>query len=202
MKMEIDIYTLAHEIKNPLAVANGYLEMSNSNSFSKYKDLIMENINETLNLLNDYLEYNRLVINNELMDIMLLIEEVINNYKNLYNIDIKIISAYDELFIKADYYKLKQAFNNIIKNSIEAKASEIKIFIKEIDQHLVINILDNGNGINSFNDLNNGISSKVNGHGIGVMITKKIIKNHHGTIEYYNNDDKGCNVKINLPINI
>ena len=200
--MEIDIYTLAHEIKNPLAVANGYLEMSNSSSFSKYKDLIMENINESLNLLNDYLEYNRLVINNELMDIMLLIEEVINNYKNLYNIDIKIISAYDELFIKADYYKLKQAFNNIIKNSIEAKASEIKIFIKEIDQHLVINILDNGNGINSFNDLNNGISSKVNGHGIGVMITKKIIKNHHGTIEYYNNDDKGCNVKINLPINI
>ena len=200
--MDIDVYALAHEVKNPLTVVKGYLEMDKSSNFSKYKTRIMANIEEALEVLDDCLEYNKIIINKEVMDTIFLLEEVLDNYKNLYDINLELISVYDELFIKADYNRLKQVFNNIIKNSIEAKSKNIKIYVKVIEHNIVINIWDDGNGINSFSDLENNISSKVYGHGIGTMIIKKIIKYHKGRIIYNNNDDKGCNVTINLPINM
>ena len=51
--MELDIYTLAHEIKNPLSIAKGYLEMSNEGNFRKYKQLIDDNIREALDILDN-----------------------------------------------------------------------------------------------------------------------------------------------------
>ena len=199
--MEIDIYTLAHEIKNPLAIAKGYLEMSNQDNFNKYYDLINSNIMEALNILDNYLNYKKMCLDSEVIDIILLLEEVKSNYCELNNITIYIISIYDEIFIDADYYKLKQVFSNLIKNSIEAKSTKIDIFLKRHDNNLIISIVDNGEGFNNTKKLV-GYSYKINGHGIGLVITKKIIELHSGTIEYVNNDDMGCNILVNLPINL
>ena len=199
--MEIDIYTLAHEIKNPLAVASGYVEMSNEKNFSKYKELINNNIKEALQILDSYLEFNKLNVEKEIIDIILLLEEISNNYKDLFKIKIIIVSIYDELFIEGDYYKLKQVFNNLIKNSIEAGSKNISLFTKVIDNDVIIRVVDDGTGFNNIDNLE-GYSSKINGHGIGLLITKKIIESHSGTIEYANNDDVGCNVIVKLPIKL
>lgn len=201
MRMEIDIFTLAHEIKNPLAIANGYLQMSNNENFMKYKEFIKNNIEEALMVLDNYLEYNKLSIEFEVMDLILLLEEVINNYASLYEIDIDLITVYDELYISGDFIKLKQVFNNIIKNSIEAKSKNIKIYLKMRNGEVLIRVVDDGDGINNFDNLD-GYSSKVNGHGIGVVIAKKVIACHEGTINYENNDEGGCSVFINLPIKL
>lgn len=199
--METDIYTLAHEIKNPLAIAKGYLEMSNENNFSKYKELINNNIVESLNILDSYLEYNKLSLDNDILDIIMLIEEIKNNYETLFKVEFNITTIYDELFIEGDYHKLKQVFNNLIKNSIEAHSDKIDIFIKIIDEELIIRLIDNGDGFNNIDNLI-GYSNKVNGHGIGLLITNKIIELHHGNIEYDNNLDKGTNILIKLPIKL
>jgi len=199
--MEIDIYALTHEIKNPLSIAKGYLEMSNQNNFAKYKELIDSNINEALNILDSYLEYNKMILKNEVIDIILLLEEVRNNYIDLYDIKININSLYEELFIEADYYKLKQVFNNLIKNSIEAKCKNIDIFIKKSEDELSIKIVDDGEGFNNVNNLI-GYSNKVNGNGIGLLITDKILNLHDGNIEYANNEEIGCNILIKLPVRL
>jgi len=199
--MEIDIYALTHEIKNPLSIAKGYLEMSNQNNFAKYKELIDSNINEALNILDSYLEYNKMILKNEVIDIILLLEEVRNNYIDLYDIKININSLYEELFIEADYYKLKQFFNNLIKNSIEAKCKNIDIFIKKSEDELSIKIVDDGEGFNNVNNLI-GYSNKVNGNGIGLLITDKILNLHDGNIEYANNEEIGCNILIKLPVRL
>lgn len=195
--MEIDIFTLAHEIKNPLAISKGYLEMCNENNFSKYKDIIDSNINEALMILDSYLEYNKLSLNTEIMDVIFLLEDVISNFSELFSIKISIISVYDELFIDGDYFKLKQVFNNLIKNSIEANSTDIKIYLKIVSEYIVINVIDNGDGFNNVDNFS-GYSSKINGNGIGLMITKKIIENHSGSIEYSNNLDVGSNITIKL----
>lgn len=195
--MNIDIFTLAHEIRNPLTISKGYLQMSNAKNFTKYKDIIEANMNEALMILDNYLEYNKLSIKKDIIDIILLIEDVISNYNNLFSVNISIITLYDELFINGDYYKLKQVFNNLIKNSIEANSTDIKIYLKIIDKDIVIQIIDNGDGFNNIDNFN-GHSSKINGNGIGLMITKKIIESHSGSIEYSNNLDVGCNITIKL----
>ena len=89
----------------------------------------------------------------------------------------------------------------MIKNSIEAKSNKIDILIKIHGNELLIRVIDNGEGFNNIENLE-GYSYKINGHGIGLMITKKILELHLGSIEYSNNDDIGCNVLVKLPINL
>ena len=199
--MEIDVYALTHEIKNPLSIAKGYLEMSNKNSFDKYKELINSNINEALNILDSYLEYNKMVLKNEVMDVILLLEEVRNNYVELYHINININCLYEEVFIDADYYKLKQVLNNLIKNSIEANSKNIDIFIKKHEEEIIIKIVDDGDGFNNIQNLK-GYTNKINGNGIGLLITDKVLSLHDGKIEYANNDGIGCNILIKLPVKL
>ena len=199
--METNIYTLAHEIKNPLAIAKGYLEMSNERNFSKYKDLINNNINEALSILDNYLEYNKLLLENDIVDIIMLLEEVSDNYCHLFETKIKINSIYDELFIEADFNKLKQVFVNLIKNSIEADSKKIDIYVKYCDDFVTIRLVDDGKGFNNINNLV-GYTSKINGHGIGLLITNKIVELHKGSIEYANNEDRGTNILIKLPIKL
>lgn len=199
--MEIDVYALTHEIKNPLSIAKGYLEMSNQTNFTKYKELINSNINEALNILDSYLEYNKMVLKNEVMDVILLLEEVKNNYVELYDINININCLYEELFIDADYYKLKQVLNNLIKNSIEANSKNVDIFVKKHEEKVSIKIVDDGDGFNNIQNLK-GYTNKINGNGIGLLITDKILNLHDGNIEYSNNDGVGCNILIKLPVKL
>lgn len=202
--MKVDIYTLVHEIKNPLAICKGYLSMLNSNNLERYKDIISCNLQESLNILNNYLDTRKMCIQKDIMDINLLMESIIDNYKNICHVNFKYISLYDELLINGDYDRLKQVFNNIIKNSIEASSKNISISVKIVKNDVLISILDDGSGINDLLKVNNGSSytNKINGNGIGIIVCREIIKAHGGSIKYDNNIDTGCRVIIKLPINI
>ena len=113
--MKNDIYILAHEIKNPLCVVKGYLEMLNKDNYSKYKGIINNQINDSLSILNDYLEYNRININKEEIDLNLLLLELKDNlreYLKNNNVYLHINFLDDEIYLEADYNKLKQVFYN------------------------------------------------------------------------------------------
>ena len=140
-------------------------------------------------------------LDKEIIDLIMLLEEIKINYSTLFGVKIEIISLYEELFVDGDYFKLKQVFNNLIKNSIEAHSQKIKIYLKIVNDFINIKIIDDGDGFNNIDNLS-GYSKKINGNGIGLIITKKIIEIHHGLIEYHNNDEKGCNITIKLPIKI
>ena len=80
------LFKITHEIKNPIAVCKGYLDMfdvSNSEHAKKYIPIMKEEIDKTLNLLEDYLSMNRIKFNKDIMDINLLLEELMNEF-NLY----------------------------------------------------------------------------------------------------------------------
>ena len=125
--MRNDIYTLAHEIKNPLCVVKGYLEMINETNLSKYKEIINNQVNDSLSVLNDYLEYNRISLNKEEIDLNLLLEDIksdlmdfLKNKNVLLNIDL----LDDDVYLQADYNKLKQVFNNISQNNNKSSCNE------------------------------------------------------------------------------
>ena len=128
--MKNDIYTLAHEIKNPLSVVKGYLEMLDETNVSKYKQIIKNQVDDSLNILNDYLEFNRISLNKEEIDLNVLLLDIKNNLKDYLksnNVHLHIDLMDDEIYLQADYNKLKQVFNNIIKNSVESNSKNIDI---------------------------------------------------------------------------
>ena len=203
--MENDIYTLAHEIRNPLGVVKGYLEMLNGDNLSKYKKIIQSEVNDSLDILNDYLEYNRICLNKEEIDLNMLLADIKDNLKDYLkknNLHLHINTIDDEIYLKADYNKLKQVFKNIIKNCLESNSKNIYISYRIMFGRVTIIIKNDGCKMDNDTLLNIGnyYSKKNNGHGIGNSLIKKIINMHHGKIKYKNNYGKGVSVFITLSL--
>ena len=212
-QIKTSLFRITHEIKNPIAVCKGYLDMfdkDNLDHFKKYIPILKDEINRTLLLLEDFLAMNKVKINKDIIDINLLIEEVIKNIKmlcNENNIKLKINIIDDDIYINADYNRLTQVFINLFKNSIEAipKNKKGHIELKEIINNniLTITIKDNGKGMNQ-NTLNKikepFYTTKPKGTGLGVSLSEEIIKAHNGTLNYESEEGKYTKVTITLPI--
>ena len=203
--MKNDIYTLAHEIRNPLCVVKGYLEMLDAENIFKYKKIIMNQVDDSLNILSDYLEYNRISLNKEEIDLNILLLELKNNLKDYLknnNVHLHINLMDDEIYLEADYNKLKQVFNNIIKNSVEAKSKNIEISYRIMFGKVTICIKNDGFKIDDdfLYKVGNYFTNKDDGNGIGTSLIKKIIGMHNGKIKYRNNKNKGITIYITLTL--
>ena len=200
------ILNTIHEIKNPIAVIKGYLDMYDVNNLEhskKYIPILKSEVNRVLILLEDFLSINRININKEIIDIVYLLEEVVDSFEPLLKKKkIEVILEDGEYYIEADYNRLKQVFINVIKNSIEAIESNgiIKINITKEDKLLSIEIVDNGVGMTSeeIKKLNYPFfTTKQNGTGLGVYLSREIIKKHNGIMKYESNN--GMKVTTKLP---
>lgn len=201
----------AHEVKNPLSVVLGYFQImklnNNKREFKKYLTIMEREVYDSINIIEEYLKLGRFNVKLECMDINLLLDEVFKEYKELeevYDMNINFYYDEEEVFIYGDYSKLKQVIINTIKNSIESrKGSKVSIDIdyKITNNHVIINIDDNGVGIDKntfFGD--NYVTTKVNGNGLGVNFSRKIIKEHSGDIKYISKGNNGLDVRINIPL--
>lgn len=213
-QIKTSLFRITHEIKNPIAVCKGYLDMfdkENPKHFEKYIPILKDEINRTLLLLEDFLAMNKVKINKDIIDINLLIEEVTKSIKMLChknNIELKTKIIDDDIYIQADYNRLTQVFVNILKNSIEAipKNKKGKIEIKEIldKENIIIIVKDNGEGIKE--EILKKIkepfyTTKQKGTGLGVSLSEEIIKAHNGILNYESKEGQYTKVTITLPLN-
>lgn len=210
------LFKISHEIKNPIAVCKGYLDMfdiNNMSHFKRYIPIIKSEINKTLNLLQDFSAFSKIKVECDIMDISLLLDDIMDNFKLMFddrNIDFSIETVDDEFYINGDYNRLNQVLLNIIKNSIEAidnskTKSFIKIYTEVDDKNIRIIISDNGVGISS--DIIDKIgepfyTTKQNGTGLGVLLSNEIICAHNGSLEYKSVLGEGTTVIITLPLYI
>lgn len=213
-KLRESLFKITHEIKNPIAVCKGYLDMmdySDINKVERYNSIIKDEINRTLILMDDFLDYTKIKVEKEEADFYLLVEDTCDIMKPLFNehdISLKLNIPDDELYMQLDYNRLKQVLVNLLKNSIEAidpkkKKSyiSIKAFIEDESVKLVIK--DNGIGMSekSLSKVDEMFyTTKDKGTGLGVALSKEIIYQHDGSIKYDSVKDKYTTVTISLPL--
>lgn len=208
--LKISLFKITHEIKNPLAVVKGYLSMiniDNKDKSIKYLNIINSEVERTINLLNDFMQFSKIEINKTSFKLSNLLDEVKNILISLIeNKNIKLnFKTEDNIILKADYNRIKQVLINVIKNSIEASSNNSYIDITcYISKDLNIIVKDYGIGMNS-ETLNNLFipfnTTKEKGTGLGVCLSKEIIEAHNGKISYSSILNKGTIVKIVLPNN-
>ncbi len=189
------LFQITHEIKNPIAVCKGYLDMfdvNNKEHAKKYIPIIKEEISRTLYLLEDFLAMNKIKIQKDIVDVNLLLEDVSRHFTPIFKekkITFKSNIDDDEIYINGDYNRLVQVFLNLFKNSIEAvnKKGKIDLSITRCKKNVVIKIKDNGCGI-SKEDIAHikeaFYTTKVRGTGLGVSLSNEIISTHGGMLEY------------------
>ena len=210
-QIHTSIFKIAHEIKNPIAVCKGYLDMFDTNNIEhsiKYIPILREEIERVLIILQDFLTMTKVKVEKEPMDIYLLIEDVVDSLKPIMknkNIKLDLEIPDSELYIEGDYNRLKQVFINLIKNSVEAipdnKVGNIKIYSKENNDNIEIFIEDNGIGmskevLDKIKDL--FFTTKANGTGLGTSLCIEIVEAHGGKINYSSRENEGTVVSVML----
>ena len=209
-QLRISLFKITHEIKNPITVCKGYLDMfdfNDSNKSKKYVDIMKDEIGRVLILLEDFLSINKIKIEKDIIDLNLLLEEVTNNFIPILkekNIKRKFDISKDELFINADYNRLNQVLINIIKNSIESIENNgfIKLYLKKNKTNIKIYIEDNGIGMDEeeLEKINEPFfTTKKNGTGLGVFLSRQIIESHGGSIKYISKKYSGTKTIVTLP---
>ena len=204
------LFKLTHEIKNPLSVCKGYLDMldiNNQTKLNKYIPIVKQEINRSLNIMNDFLEYSKIKIKKEIIDISVLLDDVYDSFKILnksHHIKLKYNEKDDEMYINGDYDRLKQVLLNLLKNSQEAIVDKriITIDSKIKDNKYVIIVEDNGVGMDkeTLKQIKNLFyTTKKCGSGIGVSLSQEIIRAHGGTLNYFSKLNQGTKVEIELP---
>ena len=209
------IFKITHEIKNPIAVCKGYLDMfdvNDSEKSEKYVKILKSEIDRTLDLLKDFLNFSKINIQKEDMDAVMLLDEIYEKFQgyieasgvmlNYDNID-------DEIYVQGDYKRLKQVLVNLIKNSIGAMKEKntldgkIELTGNVEKNNYVITLHDNGTGIDSSTMskiYEPFYTTKQDGTGLGVCFSKEVIDAHEGDINYYTELGKWTKVVIKLPI--
>lgn len=210
-RIHTSLFKITHEIKNPIAVCKGYLDMfdvENIEHSRKYIPIIKSEINRILYLLEDFLSITKIKLEKEEMDLNLLLEDTVKCLKPI--LDNKQITfesniSDDEIYICADYNRLKQTLVNIIKNSKEAIQNEgnIKLYTDILKNKIKIIIEDDGIGMTEeqLKKIKEAFfTTKGNGTGLGTYMANEIVVSHGGKLEYFSKYGIGTKVVITLPI--
>jgi signal transduction histidine kinase len=104
-----------------------------------------------------------------------------------------------------DPTQMKQVFLNLIKNAIESMPNGGKLIIGTVmeDEHIRIDITDTGEGMTA--DVMQNIfvpffTTKVDGTGVGLAVSQKIIDDHDGFIKIKSVLKEGTTISVYLPI--
>ena len=211
-QLRSSISKLTHELKNPIAVCNGYLEMLDINDqqkTKKYIDIITSEITRSKTIIDEFSSFGKLKnIDVDELDLTYLLEDTITLLKPLFkqNKGKIIFSSKEEIYIKGDYNKLKQVFINLLKNTIEAKKEYenliVEIKIKNENKQIILTIKDNGIGMDKATLKKVSevfFTTKQNGTGIGLAFSKEVIELHKGQLLINSKLNEGTEVKIIFP---
>ncbi|WP_415639883.1 ATP-binding protein, partial [Paenibacillus lupini] len=203
--------SVAHEVRNPLQVTRGFLQLleekSNSNKEKNYMLLAINELDRASEIITDFLTFAK----PQLEHVTVL--NIANEFKHIGTILIPLanlqggqlkLNVPENLQIQGNSSKFKQAFINMIKNSIEALNGDGEIEINGYmdENRVIICIKDNGEGMTENELAKLGepyYSNKTKGTGLGLMVTFSIIEVMQGEIEFKSSKGVGTEVVVTFP---
>lgn len=220
---------ISHELRTPLNAIIGFSEIINSESMGpvgndQYKEFIKD-IHTSgvhlLSLINDILDFskaeeNKLQIDFEQTDVIKIIRVCTRMVMpRAEQSKIKLIEEIptDLLTVIADQKRLKQVILNILSNSVkftpEGGTVTLKCW-KDIDEgNIMISVKDTGVGMASqdlaralspFGQVDNKLSRRYEGTGLGLPLTKKLVELMRGKFDIKSELSLGTTVTITFPI--
>jgi two-component system, sporulation sensor kinase B len=202
----------AHEIRNPMQVTRGFLQLLNEPDLPKekkdYIKISIEELDRANEIIDDFLSFGKPSINSIVkIDVGYQIERVVNiirSYSINHNVKIK-TDILDDCWIHANPQKLNQSLINILKNAVESMPNGGTVWIScmSTDEGFIkIIIKDQGIGMTKkqLDRLGSPFYSlKEKGTGLGMMVSFQIIHSFKGKIKVNSEKNRGTEFIILLP---
>ncbi|HEY6012252.1 MAG TPA: ATP-binding protein [Nitrospirota bacterium] len=201
---------IAHELRNPMAVISGYLNILSKKTEPAaqtiIRDIIAE-INGMNRIIGDLLTFARPAsLNRVRLDLRELIEGCVSGALQATGASerVKTVLKLEEISASLDEVLMRQAFTNLIQNAVEAMPDGGTLTIEaSAGREITVTVRDTGVGISGA-DLRKVFlpfyTTKDTGVGLGLALVHKIVLSHGGRIDVSSAEGAGTVFRVNLPL--
>lgn len=229
--IKTQLYTnITHEFRTPLTVILGMAQQvidKPAEQFETRMDMIIRNGRSLLNLVNQLLDLSRLETGKmqlqlsygEIIGFLRYIVESFQSLAESQQKQLHFLTDTDTLYMEYDREKVRQIISNLLSNAIKFTPEKGNIYIRVLENtlpedgtSLIIKVKDTGIGIpreelpyvfDRFYRSDNSHTRKTEGTGIGLALTKELVKLMNGTISVKSppaGTFKGSEFTVSLPL--
>lgn len=215
---------LAHEIKNPLTPIQlsaerlrrkylGKMKPEDARVLDRLTHTIVQQVETMRDMVNTFSDYARSPqAHPQPVDLNDLLTEVVDLYQSMDgDIELELAPAEGGAMVEADPKRLRQVFNNLIKNAFEANeqnaAKGLRVTTGTIHEGILrfveVRIEDQGPGVPKdimASIFDPYVTNKHKGTGLGLAIAKKIVEEHGGVVWLENRAGGGATAIVRLPL--
>lgn len=215
------ISTVSHELRTPLTSIRGFAQTMLSswdklddNSKKKFLTIIEQQSNRLINLVENILSVTKIPkesmiltninVNSSILPVIQIIEQQYKNHK--------IIKVFQNNLptISVDLEKFQQIMINLIENAAKYsdEKTDINVITESSDKFVSIKVQDKGIGIDEqfaskifekFSRIDNPLTRKTQGSGLGLYITKTLVEKMNGEISF-RNLEHGTEFEVKFPV--
>lgn len=219
------ISTVSHELRTPLTSIRGFAQTMLSSwdalddaNKKKFIQIIEQQSNRLINLVENMLSVNKLQSFKDKLvykcaNANSVIEPIVQIIKHQYPNHVFEVEFNNKIpNILVDVDKFQQIMTNLIENAAKYSNEGSKIVVKTdfscCPDYISIKVIDNGIGIKEedfekiftkFSRIDNPLTRKVQGSGLGLYITKVLVEKMNGQINVTSNSD-GTTFEIFMPV--
>jgi two-component system phosphate regulon sensor histidine kinase PhoR len=210
---------ISHGLQTPLTIMKGELFFLRKQGYDTGRvDTIDTSIDRISSFINRFLSLSRLeiaVVNEKAnLNLSMLLQKVVSFFEQeTLSKNIRLASNIaDDIFVEGNREELEELFSNLISNSIKYMSREgsreINLILAGEKDNAIITLQDTGIGIRAenlpnlfkkFYRVKESETKGIQGTGLGLVICKKIIDMHEGTINVTSTFGEGTTFVITLP---
>ena len=211
---------VAHELRTPLMVATGYLQMLQKGLMSGDQltagiDTVARNVQQIATLVNDilFLQEMELVLPEfQAVKMNEVAGHVIDQYKSKASergVRLRFLPSPNLPPVSGDSKSLERALMALIDNAIKfsPRGGDVEVRMTQKDDHVIVSVEDHGIGIpednmprifSRFYHLDRSGDDLFGGIGLGLAITRQVIEQHQGRLDVASTPGKGSTFTLTL----
>ena len=202
-------------------IENKNIQVNDDTNLNKYMTSIKQNSYRLLRLVNNVIDVSKIEkgyyeIHLENHNIVSVVENItmsVAQYVENKGISLIFDTETEEQIIACDPDKIERIMLNLLSNAIKYTGSngEIDVNLKIIDGNVIISVKDNGIGISEeklnsiferFTQVDNIVTRKAQGSGIGLSLVKSLVEMHNGHISAKSYPGEGTEFIVEIPIKV
>jgi len=222
------VANVSHELKTPLTSIRMFAEMlktgrqPSEGKRREYLSLMVSESERLTRLINNVLDFSRMEQGlkryaMERVDLAALCRELVENQRpryeqNGFDLELRVDACADgAVFVEGDPESLKQSLLNLLSNAekYSGQMKSIEVRLRREESWVCIDVMDRGRGVPAaqarqiFQEFYRGedsLTAKVRGSGLGLSITRSILRDHGGDVLYLPREGGGSIFRIQLPV--
>ncbi|MFO0686945.1 MAG: HAMP domain-containing sensor histidine kinase [Sandaracinus sp.] len=202
---------VAHDLKNPLAAIQGLTELLERQASDPRTAERLHVVNEECArmgvTIRDYLALSRPI--EDVAPVTQPIGPIVDRVLTLFEAraatsDVRLVRAEGDAPADVDAPRLEEVLLNLVANAIEAspRGRTIEVGVRETQGGVAIEVRDHGRGMSPHVLARIGtpyFTTREEGTGLGVALSRTIVKQHGGTLSYESREGEGTLARIALP---